>query len=193
MNHEAVRKYCRPNNWLVKSRPLGVFLILLLVSATAGRAEDVSQPNNATLTVRATHLLGFVDAGNNAQGTLSIQRDALQFEKNGKPAAQVKIASIHDVFLGDVSKQVGGIPMTLGKAAIPFSGGRAVSLLTRKKYDTLTIEYSNTDGGIHGAIFQLEKGQAESFRNELLAKGAKVSNRENEPTKQTAEASSENK
>ena len=193
MNHAAVRWNCRPNHWLVKSRPLGAFLILLLVSATAGLAEDVSQPNNATLTVRATHLFGFVDARNNAKGTLSIEGDALQFKKSGQPSLQVKIASIHDVFLGDVSKQVGGIPMTLGKAAIPFSGGRAVSLISRKKYDTLTLEYSDADGGIHGAIFQVAKGKAQSFRNELLAKGAKVSNTENEPTRQTTEASSENK
>ena len=37
------------------------------------------------------------------------------------------------------------------------------------------------------------KGQAEGLRNELLDKGAPVSNAGNEPTKQTAEASSENK
>jgi len=39
----------------------------------------------------------------------------------------------------------------------------------------------------------LTKGQAEGLRNHLLAKGAQVSNAGNEPTKQTAEASSENR
>jgi hypothetical protein len=117
----------------------------------------------------------------------------LQFKKKGKAAMQVKIASIHDLLLGDLSRQVGGVPVTLAKAAVPYGGGRAVSLFTHRKYDTLTLEYVDTEGGLHGAIFELKKGQAEGFRNELLAKAAQVSNAGNEPRKQTAEASSENR
>jgi hypothetical protein len=75
--------------------------------------------------------------------------------------------------------------MTLGKAAVPFSGGRAVSLFAHKKYDTLTLEYVDVDGGFHGAIFELKKRQGEAFRNELVAKGVRVSDSEDEPTKQT--------
>ena len=69
------------------------------------------------------------------------------------------------------SKQVGGLPMTLGEAAAPFGGGRVVSLFAHKKYDTLSLEYVDTDEGIHGAIFQLKKGQAEIVKNELIAQG----------------------
>ncbi len=65
--------------------------------------------------------------------------------------------------------------MTLGKAAVPFGGGRAVSLFAHKKYDTLTVEYISGDGGIHGAIFELSKGQRELFRETLVAAGAHVS------------------
>ena len=61
--------------------------------------------------------------------------------------------------------------MTLGKAATPFGGGRVVSLFAHKKYDTLTLVYADANGGIHGAIFQLNKGQGEVLRNELVAKG----------------------
>ena len=46
------------------------------------------------------------------------------------------MAAVQDVFLGEQSKQVGGVPMTLGKAAAPFGGGRVVSLFAHKKYDT---------------------------------------------------------
>ena len=122
-----------------------------------------------------------------------LKGDALRFKKNGKADVQVKIASIHDLSLGDLSRQVGGVPLTLAKAALPYSGGRAVSLFTHKKYDTLTLEYVDAEGGLHGAIFELKKGQAEGLRNELLSKGAQVSNAGNELTKQTAEVSSENK
>jgi len=125
---------------------------------------------------------------------LSVQDDSLQFQQNGKPAAQVKIGSVRDVFLGGESKQVGGLPMTLGKAAAPFGGGRVVSLFAHKKYDSLSLEYVDADGGIHGAIFQLTKGQGELVKNELIAQGATLSSHQDQSTKESAtEASHENK
>ena len=81
------------------------------------------------------------------------------------------MASVQALFLGDESKQVGGLPMKLGKAAAPYGGGRVVSLFAHKKYDTLTLEYVDKDGGVHGAIFQLTKGQGELVRNELVGAG----------------------
>ena len=105
----------------------------------------------------------------------------------------MKIASVRDVFLGAESKQLGGLPMTLGKAAAPFGSGRVVSLFAHKKYDTLSLEYVDTDGGIHGAIFQLTKGQGELVRNELIARGVTTSSRQDQLTKQSAaEARHEN-
>jgi hypothetical protein len=125
---------------------------------------------------------------------LSVQDDSLQFQQNGEPGAEVKIGSVRDVFLGGESKQVGGLPMTLGKAAVPFGGGRVVSLLAHKKYDTLSLEYVDADGGIHGAIFQLTKGQGELVKNELIAQGATISSRQGQATKENAaEGKHENK
>ena len=95
--------------------------------------------------------------------------------------------------LGDESRQVGGLPMTLGKAAVPYGGGRAISLFAHKKYDTLTLEYVDDNGGFHGAIFQLDKGQGETFRNKLVAAGAHVTSHQDQSAKQHApEVSSEN-
>jgi hypothetical protein len=125
---------------------------------------------------------------------LSVQDDSLQFQQNGKPGAQVKIGSVRDVLLGAESKQVGGLPMTLGKAAAPYGGGRVVSLFSHKKYDILTLEYVDSDGGIHGAIFQLTKGQGELVKNELIAQGVTISSRQDQSTKESAaEAKHENK
>jgi len=177
---------------------LHLFLVSIIVlwCSAATLAQSAGQSANSTTPVgiRSTHLLGFENAKNNANGTLSIQQDALQFQKDGKPTEQVKIASVQDIFLGEQSKQVGGTAMTLGKAAVPFGGGRAVSLFAHKKYDTFALEYVDSNGGVHGAIFQLNKGQAEILRNELVAKGAHVSESANEPVKQSnAEVSSESK
>jgi hypothetical protein len=161
--------------------------VLLCCSLTAP-ARKITEPGDtsAPFSSRATHLLGFANARNNSTGILSVQDDSLQFQQNGKPGARVKIGSVRDVFLGDESKQVGGLPMTLGKAAVPFGGGRVVSLFAHKKYDTLSLEYVDADGGIHGAIFQLKKGQAEIVKNELMAQGVTISSGHVQSAKQGA-------
>ena len=83
--------------------------------------------------------------------------------------------------------------MKLGKAAAPFGGGRVVSLFAHKKYDTLTLEYVDNDGGVHGAIFQLAKGQGELVRDSLKARGVSPGSGEDQPTKQsTSEVTDEN-
>src|SRR5262249_7052650 len=133
-------------------------------------------------------------APSNANGTLAIQGSVLQFQKNDRAPVQIEIASIQDVVLGEQSRQVGGVPMTLGKAAAPFGGGRVVSLFSHKKYDTLALEYVDANGGVHGAIFQLKKGQGEVLRNELMAKGAHVSHGEDKlPKPDTTEVRNEGK
>src|SRR6266852_9983627 len=125
-----------------RRRALWLSTMLICFSLTAS-AQKITQPGDtsAPFSIRATHLLGLANARNNSTGTLSVQDDSLQFQQNGKPAAKVKIASVQDVFLGGESKQVGGLPMTLGKAAAPFGGGRVVSLFAHKKYDTVSLEY----------------------------------------------------
>jgi hypothetical protein len=147
---------------------------LLICWGLTLQAQTITQPENtrAPFSTQATHLLGFENAKNNGTGTLSIYDDSLQFQQKEKPGTQVKISSIRDVLLGSESKQVGGLPMTLGKTAAPFGGGRVVSLFAHKKYDTLSLEYVDADGGIHGAIFELKKGQAEIAKNKLIAQGA---------------------
>jgi hypothetical protein len=66
------------------------------------------------------------------------------------------------------------VPMMLGKAAVPFGGGRVVSLFSHKKYDTVTLEYLDSNGGFHDAIFRLNKGQGETLKEDLLANGAHI-------------------
>jgi hypothetical protein len=150
---------------------------LLLCSGIGTLAQSTAPPLNGetSFSIRAHHLLGLPNTKNDCKGTLSIQDNLLQFQQSGKPIAQVDIASVRHVFLGEESMQVGGLPMKIGKAAAPYGGGRVVSLFAHKKYDTLTLEFVDSDGGVHGAIFQVTKGQGERVRNELLARGASSS------------------
>ena len=177
-------------------RPALWLSIVLICLSLPALAQQTSQPGDtsASFSTRATHLLGFANARDNSTGTLSVQGDTLQFQRHGKPGARVKIAWVRDVFLGAESKQVGGLPMTLGKTAAPFGGGRVVSLFAHKKYDTLSLEYADAEGAIHGAIFQLEKGQGGRVKSELIAQGATVSSHLDQSTKESpTEAQHEHK
>jgi hypothetical protein len=174
------------NNYFVGHALIRVWALLLWFSLGA-LAQSTAPPVNgsAPFSIRATHLLGLENTKSNCNGTLSIQGDALQFQQGGKPSAEVKITSIQAVFLGGESKQVGGLPMKFGKAAVPYGGGRVVSLLAHKNYDTLTLEYVDSNGGLHGAIFQLSKGQGELVTNLLKARGVSPSSGEYQTTKQS--------
>jgi len=154
----------------------GGFALLILVAWLAGTANGQSQVGTSTASssIHVKHVLGFEGVLRNAGGELSIQDDGLSFQQYGKPAAQVNTTSIHNISLGEEDNQVGGVPMTLGKTAVPFGGGRVVSLFSHKKYDSLTIEYLDSSGGFHGSIFQLAKGKGQAFKNDLIAHGANI-------------------
>jgi len=106
----------------------------------------------------------------NAKGTLSVESGYLRFV-HGNATCDVSTSSIQDVVSGDdsqksVGKTVGAISM-----AAPYGGGRFLSLF-RKKIDTLTVEYRDADGALHGAIFTMAVGTAEVIKKELIAQGA---------------------
>jgi hypothetical protein len=163
------------------------FWALLLCSGIGALAQSTVPPLNANapFSIRATHVLGMPNTKNNCEGMLSIQNSVLRFQKQGHPDAQVDVASMRALFLGEESEQVGGLPMNIGKVAAPYGGGRVVSLFAHKKYDTLTFEYVDSNGGVHGAIFQLKKGQGELVRNQLVARGVSSNSGEDQPTKQS--------
>jgi hypothetical protein len=193
MNSIVVQKEHIAADYRRGSCPTLEFLVLLIWCSAVAFGQNTSLPTNSPFNIRATHLMGFEGTKGKTKGMLSIQGTGLQFQ-NGGSATHVDIASVQDVILGEQSQQVGGVPMTLGKAAAPFGGGRVVSLFAHKKYDIVTLEYVDTNGGFHGAIFQLNKGQGEAFRNELLARGAHLSHHEGATTKDnTAEVQSESK
>jgi hypothetical protein len=175
MNRNSIPSRRAPVTSFQLGHGLSFLTVLLSLSAASiGQTSSEAQGSAAGAVIHVTHLLGFEDVRSNAKGQLRIQGDLVQFERNGSPSAQVSIRSIQDISLGTEDKQIGGVPMTLGKAAVPFEGGRAISLFSHKRYDTFTVEYLDNNGGFHGAIFRMNKGQGQAFEKDLVAKGAHI-------------------
>jgi hypothetical protein len=140
-------------------------------------AQDVNQASTAPSSpvLRSKTVLGLEGVANNSTGELSIQDDALVFSRREGPTVRMPLNSIQGAFLSQEEKQVGGLPMALGRAATPYGGGRVIGLFAHKKYDFVTLEYVDAKGGFHGTIYQLNKGQGQVLADQLGAKGVHVS------------------
>ena len=127
----------------------------------------------APVSTEAVQLIGMAGFNNNSKGHLKVNDGVLSFASS-KNNTSIPAGSIDDVVTGRDSERVlGGTVGTLSRLA-PYGGGTALSLL-RKKVDTITIEYRDSGGGLHGAIFTMPVGEAESIKQALLAGGAHTS------------------
>jgi len=136
----------------------------------SGLGISVCNAQEASGLVKAVQLIGLPDVKENAKGTLKVENGNLHFV-HGKASAEVTATSIQDVVTGaDTEKAVGNTIGMMSMAA-PYGGGRFLSLF-RKKIDTLTIQYRDVDGGLHGAIFTMPVGNSELIKKELLVQGA---------------------
>jgi hypothetical protein len=168
---QVVRRSLRLSDLLV----FGVGLALAVTAAPSFSRQPAtpqSLPNNTIPDVKC--VIGLENIKPGATGTLASLPTGLEFS-TGKKKADITISSIQDVFTGRESRQdVSGMGGTLVEAAIPYGGGRFVSLFSHK-VDVLAVEYVDSDGGFHGAIFVLPAGNATAFKNQLVEQGAKVS------------------
>ena len=177
------------HNFVTGKVRLALALVSVLLMMTAVMSAQAGESSTSTT---VTHIMGLEGVHNNSNGKLTITSSGLEFagsEGNG----QVSIAAIRDIFVGSEDRQVGGVPMMMGKAAVPYSGGRVISLFSHKKYDSLVVEYTDANGGLHGAIFRIARGQGSAYRQELVAKGAKASPVEQAEKPATQEVKNESK
>ncbi|HMI52311.1 MAG TPA: hypothetical protein VK525_12420 [Candidatus Saccharimonadales bacterium] len=143
---------------------VSVALLFAGMGTSIGNAQETPAP------VKAVQLIGLAGIKQNAKGTLKVENGNLQFV-HGKTNADISALSIQDVVTGDdTQRSVGGTVGVMSMAA-PYGGGRFLSLF-RKKIDTLTIQYRDAGGALHGAIFTMPVGAARSIKTELVSAGA---------------------
>lgn len=144
--------------------PIALFLAGLVVPIA--NAQQVSGP------VKAVQVTGLADVKDNKAGTLNLENGLLHFLYT-KGSADISATAIQDVITGSDNQAALGKTAYLMSIAAPYGSGRFLCLF-RKKIDTLTIQFRDADGGLHGAIFLMSAGTANVIRDELIAQGAHV-------------------
>ena len=141
-----------------------------LIGVTLCFCFSVGYAQQAQTLTNAVQLIGLAGLKENTKGNLTFINGSLRFV-HAKGNADVAATSIENVVTGtDSQRAIGGTLGTLTQLA-PFGSGRVLSLF-RTKLDTLTIQYRDADGGLHGVIFTLPLGKAEMIKQELIAQGA---------------------
>jgi hypothetical protein len=149
-------------------RRTAVFVSVALLFAGIGTSIANAQKTPAP--VKAVQLIGLTGVKQNAKGALTVENGNLQFV-HGKTSADISAVSIQEVVTGDdTQRSVGGTVGVMSMAA-PYGGGRFLSLF-RKKIDTLTIQYRDANGALHGTIFTMPVGAANGIKTELISGGA---------------------
>lgn len=134
----------------------------------------VSHAQQSQTETQAVQLIGLPGLKENTKGRLAVINGTLRFI-HAKGNVEVAVASIEDVTTGkDSQRAISGATGTLASIAAPFGTGRVLGLF-RKKVDTLTIQYRDAEGGLHGAIFTVPFGTAEMIKTKLVAQGAPAS------------------
>lgn len=171
--------------WNLEARRfwLGSFFAMSIISTAS--AQEAA---NAT---KAVHVIGLVGIKDNAKGTLSVEDGKLRFIRE-KKANDVKVADIQDVVTGGDTEKAVGKTIGMVSMAAPYGGGRFLSLF-RKKIDTLTVQYRDEDGSLHGAIFTMAVGNAAEIKKKLVASGAHTSEPDAPGSKQAPDAGTTDK
>src|SRR5580704_2855790 len=149
---------------------VALFITPLLIVGqlvSGGHAQQQPKPTKA---IQVTGLKG---VKNNTKGSLKVEKENLRFT-HSRSTTDLRPNSMQDVITGSDSQRV--IRGTLGTLSMfgPYGSDRFLSLF-RSKLDTLTIQYRDANGGLHGVIFTSPVGTAEVTKDELVGLGAHTS------------------
>lgn len=152
------------------------FCVPTLLSAASSQPVTQDHPNLATSAVwqstKAEHVYGFPEIKHNKKGTLTLTAVALTFTaKSGN--ASVQRSSITAVSVGSQRVKIWGSTGRLLRMMIPDEGGGAAAAIMHHRVDLLTVEFNDSKGGNHSAVFFLPANEAEhALQNFTLAPAA---------------------
>ncbi|MBB5343984.1 hypothetical protein [Tunturibacter empetritectus] len=133
---------------------------------SAATIQVVSQDHAVLATVatwksaKAEHVYGLPDMKPNKKGTLTLSGDALTFTgKSGNTSIQR--SAVTAVSAGNQRVEIWGIGGRLLRMTIPDGGGVAAAAVMHHRVDMLTVEFTDSSGGYHAAVFLLPAKEAD--------------------------------
>jgi hypothetical protein len=173
MGPPALARIIQGESKMKKARVLSLLITAAAAIAGAGLLAKPAAAQNTSTFPDSKSVLGLEGVKHGASGVLSVQDGNLEFT-SGKKKVDVPASSITEVMTGkDTERTIGGVVGTLSMFA-PYGGGRFLSLF-RNKIDTLSVEYVDASGGIHGAVFTMVQSNSLSAKKALVDAGAKTS------------------
>jgi hypothetical protein len=142
---------------------LHTFICCLPHTALAADARQMDRGNNQTVTWQSTsvqHAYGLPDTKKNEKGTLTVNSNGLTFTTKSS-SSSVQHSSIVAVSAGNQRVELWGMKGRLLRMAIPDGGGIAAAGVMHHRVDMLTVEFNDSRGGYHGAVFYLPANEAE--------------------------------
>jgi len=157
----------------IRSRQVITGSLVLVALSTLAAATILGGQADSFSVPEVKCVIGLPNFNPGTTGTISLKGDTVSFETT-KKKGEIKVTQISDIFAGNESRQdISGLGGTAMKAAIPYGGGRILSLFSHK-VEVMTILFTDANGAFHGAIFVLPVGHATELRSMLVARGAKV-------------------
>ena len=132
-------------------------------TALAAAARQIDGGNDQTVSWQSTsvqHVYGLPDTKKNEKGRLTVNPDGLTFTTKSSRSS-VPSRSIVAVSAGNQRVELWGMKGRLLRMAIPDGGGIAAAGLMHHRVDMLTVEFNDSRGGYHGAVFYLPANEAE--------------------------------
>jgi hypothetical protein len=134
--------------------------VLAATSQAVMRADGDRPQPIAWKSSSVQHAYGLPDTKPKAKGTLTVSPDGLTF--TGKSSNySIERRSVIAVSAGNQRVELWGMKGRLLRMAIPDGGGIAAAGFMHHRVDMLTVEFSDSRGGYHGAVFLLPANEAE--------------------------------
>ena len=134
-----------------------------IASATTPDAPSASPGGWSS--AHATHVLGLPDTKAGEIGTLAITPQRIVFTAKSLSAStattDIDLPSIRAVSAGNERVELWGMKGRLLRMAIPDGGGVALAMVMHHRRDMLTVEFVDSHGAYHGAVFYLPGSEAE--------------------------------
>ncbi|MFT4113414.1 hypothetical protein [Silvibacterium sp.] len=147
-------------HWFASLRITG-FLVFLAATAVFAVSEPQSLPAASLWTAQnVTHAYGFPEVHPNRKGTLTLGADSLSFV-NASVEGSISRSAITAVSTGNDRVELWGTGGRILRMAIPEGGGLAAAAFMHHKVGMLTVEFRDTRGGTHYAVFDLPPAEAQ--------------------------------